>query len=246
MEKLSQFTEDGKVKIIAPNGKRYSVKDKAKAVSIISMIKGKKPTETNKVDLGGYNVQEDVVKTVKKESPKGRSDFFLNLGLAESTLRPSAKAETSSARGLFQHLDKTWLNLVEKYGEDNGIYSQDMDKEEILALRDNPAYSTRMAVALTKENEESFKRSFDREPEDEELYAMHFFGAGTGKTFIKAVEDTPNGIAENMFKRQAEANQGIFYDQDGSPVTLKEVKRRLSKKIRTLNTPPKPKPKPRS
>ena len=43
-------------------------------------------------------------------------EYLLNTALRESNLNPNAKARTSSATGLFQFIDQTWLGTMKQSG----------------------------------------------------------------------------------------------------------------------------------
>src|SRR3954462_9848057 len=43
-------------------------------------------------------------------------DYLLNTALRESNLNPDAKAKSSSATGLFQFIDQTWLGTLKQSG----------------------------------------------------------------------------------------------------------------------------------
>src|SRR5205807_8534938 len=43
-------------------------------------------------------------------------EYLLNTALRESNLNPNAKAKTSSATGLFQFIDQTWLGTMKQSG----------------------------------------------------------------------------------------------------------------------------------
>src|SRR6187397_1579861 len=47
-------------------------------------------------------------------------DYLLATARAESGLNPNASAKTSSARGLFQFIDRTWLATVKQAGPSLG------------------------------------------------------------------------------------------------------------------------------
>src|SRR5437868_1550196 len=89
----------------------------------------------------------------------------------ESNLQPTAAASTSSARGLYQFIEQTWLGTVKQAGTSFG-YGQYADaitkqpsgnytvsdpalRQQILKLRDDPAANAAMAGVLTQSN--SFK-----------------------------------------------------------------------------------------
>src|SRR5438270_12049414 len=47
-------------------------------------------------------------------------EYLLNTALRESNLNPSAKAKSSSATGLFQFIDQTWLGTMKQTGASLG------------------------------------------------------------------------------------------------------------------------------
>src|SRR6476659_6620488 len=88
-------------------------------------------------------------------------DYLLATARAESGLNPSASAGTSSARGLFQFIDRTWLATLKQagpglgYGRYADAITQDAHghyrvadpvmRQKISALRDDPAANAAMA-----------------------------------------------------------------------------------------------------
>lgn len=53
-------------------------------------------------------------------------DFMVKTARRESAMNPSAKAPTSSAAGLFQFIEQTWLGTVKQHGAQHG-YGQYAD-----------------------------------------------------------------------------------------------------------------------
>src|ERR1044072_9969799 len=51
----------------------------------------------------------------------GQFGYLLNQARLESGLNPDARARTSSATGLFQFLDNTWLGMVRQHGAEHGL-----------------------------------------------------------------------------------------------------------------------------
>ena len=66
-----------------------------------------------------------VVAALKNAAAETGSDFSYLLGTAmrESSLKPNAQSSTSSAAGLFQFVDQTWLGLVKNHGAKYGLGS---------------------------------------------------------------------------------------------------------------------------
>jgi hypothetical protein len=124
----------------------------------------------------------------------------------ESNFDYTVKASTSSATGWFQHLNKTWDDIL---AQTNAMYGLKDDAGRSLRL--DPRANALMGAELLKDNARILRSALGREPTDTELYAAHFFGAGTAKKFLLA---NPSAIGAQLFPQQAEANVGIFYARD--------------------------------
>jgi len=137
----------------------------------------------------------------------------------ESALNPHARAGTSSATGLFQFIDSTWLDIVRRHGANHGLgaeaaaLSRGADaatRREILALRNDPELSARMAGELARENAQALHARLGRAPSAGELYAAHVMGPGGAIRLIEAAQQgAPSAAA--VFPREAAANRGLFY-----------------------------------
>jgi hypothetical protein len=157
----------------------------------------------------------------------------------ESDFNPTAGASTSSARGLYQFIDQTWLATVKEAAGDLG-YSQYADaitktpsgeyvvsdptaRQAIMKLRDDPAIASAMAGALTQSNSFQLTGLIGRRPSDGELYMAHFMGVGGAAKLITSAEDNPNANAVSMFPNAAAANRSIFYDRAGNARSVSDV-----------------------
>jgi transglycosylase-like protein with SLT domain len=165
--------------------------------------------------------------------------FLLATAKMESDFNPSAGASTSSARGLYQFIDQTWLATVKEAGADLGYgqYANAITKtrsgnytvhdpsarQAIMKLRDDPAASSVMAAALTQSNSFQLTGQIGRRPTDSELYMAHFMGVGGAARLISAAEDSPKSLAAAMFPNAAVANRSIFYDREGHARSVSEV-----------------------
>jgi len=166
-------------------------------------------------------------------------EYLLNTALRESNLNPNAKAKTSSATGLFQFIDQTWLGTMKQSGASLGygkyadaitktssgryVVSNPAMRNEIFALRKDPTANSLMAGAFANSNAKVLTDRLGRKPNDGELYMAHFLGASGAARFIRATETNPNGKAAALFPRAAHANNSIFYDQSGAARSLKQV-----------------------
>jgi hypothetical protein len=166
-------------------------------------------------------------------------EYLLSTAKMESDFNPSAGASTSSAHGLYQFIDQTWLGTVKEAGSQLG-YGQYADaitksssgnysvsdpaaRRAILKLRDDPTAASAMAAVLTQSNSFKLTGKIGRRPSDGELYMAHFMGVGAAAKLISNAEDSPQASAARMFPSAAAANRSIFYDHSGSARSVSEV-----------------------
>jgi hypothetical protein len=166
-------------------------------------------------------------------------EYLLSTAKMESNFNPKAGASTSSAHGLFQFIDQTWLGTVKEAGALLG-YSQYADaitksssgsysvsnpaaRTAIMKLRDDPAASSAMAGVLTRSNSFKLTGAIGRRPTDSELYMAHFMGVGGAAKLISNAEDNPQASGARLFPNAAAANRSIFYDSTGRARSVSEV-----------------------
>jgi hypothetical protein len=171
-------------------------------------------------------------------------NYLLATAQVESGLNPQAGAPTSSARGLFQFIDTTWLATMEQYGPALG-YSRYADaitadgscgysvrdpamRSEILKLRTDPTANAVMAGAFTRANASLLSERLGRAPSEGELYIAHFLGAGGAAHMITLAATNPNAKAADFFPNAAHANPSIFYDRSGAARSLAQVRNVLT------------------
>lgn len=174
--------------------------------------------------------------------------YLLQTAMRESSLDPSARASTSSAVGLFQFLEGTWLQVMKEQGGRLGygayadritrtasgdyVVRDPAARAEILRLREDPRIAADLAAAFTRTNGEYLKARFGRMPSAGELYIAHFLGPQGAEKLFRAGLDNPDQIAARLFPRQAEANRAIFYS-DAGPRSIRDVYRVLVAKHET-------------
>lgn len=184
--------------------------------------------------VGSVQVSE-VTAAISRAASRTGVDFNYLVAQAriESGLNPEAQARTSSARGLYQFVDSTWLRTVDKHGAKHGMawagdavaggrIADPSLRAEIMALRDNPDASALMAAELALDNRDGLRTSLGREPDNGELYLAHFLGIGGAQQFLSALAANPGVSAEQVNPAAARANRGIFYD-GGRARTVGEV-----------------------
>ncbi len=165
--------------------------------------------------------------------------YLVDTAVRESNLKTDAKAKTSSATGLFQFIDQTWLATLKEFGPKFGLkqYSDAIEatpsgrykvpnsalSREILALRKDPDISAVMAGAYANKSATYLKELLGREPRQGELYIAHFLGLKGGGEFISAASKKPGVSAAALFPQAAKSNPSIFYDKRGQERTLRQV-----------------------
>ncbi len=166
--------------------------------------------------------------------------YLLTTAKMESDFNPTAGASTSSAHGLFQFIDQTWLATVKEagaqfgYGNQADMISKSSDgsysvsdataRKSIMKLRDDPDVASAMAAAFTQSNSFKLTGMIGRRPSDSELYMAHFMGVGGAAKLIGNAEDNPQASATRLFPNAAAANRSIFYDRaSGRARSVSEV-----------------------
>lgn len=166
-------------------------------------------------------------------------DYLVKTAQRESALDPEAKASTSSATGLFQFIEQTWLTMVRSEGSKHGLdeaskaITQGADgrlsvpdvkmRDEIMALRRDPQVASTMAGAFTQRNREQLNTALGREPTGGELYIAHVLGARGAQELIGNAQAAPARVAARDFPEAAAANRNIFFDKAGKARTAAEV-----------------------
>lgn len=184
--------------------------------------------------------QSDMATLIRQQSEASGGDFayLLQTAKRESGLDPAAKATSSSATGLFQFTEETWLAMVQRHGARIGLgeeaaqitkignryeASSTEARQAILALREDPAISVRLAAALTQDNAHYLKTRLGYSPNAGALYTAHFLGAPGAATLLTA---PPEATAADLLPAAARANPSIFYG-DGTPKTVAGVLKSL-------------------
>jgi hypothetical protein len=170
--------------------------------------------------------------------------FLMKTAARESGYNPRAKASTSSAAGLFQFVEQTWLATLKQHGAKYGYarYSELISKgtdgryrvagaearKAVMDLRLDPHAASLMAGELTSDHASYLKGRVGRTPTAGELYAAHFLGPQGSARLIEAVRTQPGASAAALFPDAAGANRSIFY-RNGRAATVAEVYANLTK-----------------
>ena len=198
---------------------------------------------------GSTRVATPVMDAVQNASARSGIDFdyLVDVARVESGYNPTAKAPTSSARGLYQFTKQTWLATLDRHGANHGLawaadaigrdasgrlsVSDPTLRQQILDLRDDPAASSNMAAALTGDNRDYLETRIGRSAEPVDLYLAHFLGSGGAAKFLSALEANPDQPGASMMPEAAAANRSVFYGPDGSMRSLAEIRERFRVKL---------------
>lgn len=170
--------------------------------------------------------------------------FLMKTANRESGYNPRAKAPTSSAAGLFQFVEQTWLSTLKQHGAKYG-YARYADlitkgadgryhvaepeaKKAVMDLRLDPHAASLMAGELASDHASYLRGRTGRSPTSGELYAAHFLGPKGSAQLIEAVQTRPGASAASLFPDAAQANRSIFY-RDGRAATVSEVYANLTR-----------------
>lgn len=190
-----------------------------------------------------------VVSAVQTASARTGVDFsyLMQKASVESSYNSNAKAATSSATGLYQFTDSTWLDMMAQHGDELGMsqYANAIDyrsdgtpyvadpamRQKILNLRKDPTTSAMMAAELAQDNKASLQQSVGGRIGKTELYLAHFLGAGGAAKFLNAMKTNPNQTGAGLLPEAAAANNGAFYDSTGKALTLTQIYNKYAQKF---------------
>ncbi|MEZ0259595.1 MAG: hypothetical protein ACAH80_01210 [Alphaproteobacteria bacterium] len=191
--------------------------------------------------------------------------YMMELASAESGFAAGAQAETSSAKGLFQFTDDSWMTMMylhgAKYGFADIAKNIDVTKNRdgiitsarindplishyALDLRADPRVNALMGAEFAKENKMLLEAAMPkRQVNRTDQYLAHFLGSGSAVDFLTKMKKNPEAAADSAFPAAAGSNKPVFYKPDGTARTLKEVYEVFDKKFDLgVYDPPKPPP----
>lgn len=169
-------------------------------------------------------IPDNIVHSVRAAARRTGVDFayLMEKAAAESSYDAHAQASTSSARGLYQFIDATWMDMVQAHGEKYGLgrFAHALDdgsldargRAQLLAYRDDPCLSAAMAAEYTKENADRLEGELGRKAGTTDLYLAHFLGGGGAVKFLKAMQADAGTDAAALMPKAAAANPNVFYE----------------------------------
>lgn len=173
--------------------------------------------------------------------------FLLHQAAIESGFDPKAKAKTSSATGLFQFTEQTWLHMIKSRGTEYGLgnYADHIEidskgkahvsepawQDAILNLRQNSQLAAEMSCELARENCHKLRETVGGAIGSTELYLAHFLGASGASAFLNAMRANPNTKAADVLPDTARANSSVFYGANGESRSVAQIYEHFAKKL---------------
>jgi hypothetical protein len=198
------------------------------------------PFNPGTLSYNGAKPSTEVTSAIRQASARTGVDFKYLVAQAgqESSFKADAKASTSSASGLYQFIESTWLTMVRDKGGAHGLgdLAQKIDstgggprvadaatRRKILDLRNDPTVSAAMAAEYAKSNRGQLEQNLGRPATPTDLYMAHFLGATGATKFLSALNATPNKTGAEILPDAAAANRGAFYDKQGQALSVAQI-----------------------
>jgi len=202
--------------------------------------------------FGPIKIRRHLVDTIVRASKVVGADPTLLMAVAdkESSFSTAVKAQTSSATGLYQFIEQTWLGVIYEFGARHGLAAEakligksgrqfvvtdSSQRQRILDMRREPYISALLAAEMLKRDTLRLERALGRHLTGGEIYLIHFLGPDAAQTFIETMEEQPGVKAAELLPKPAQANRPIFYaDAGGETKTLSvsEVHKKFNDMIR--------------
>ncbi len=196
-------------------------------------------------NLGGGAIRNAIANASRKTG----IDFNYLLGQAklESGLNAAARAGTSSAAGLYQFIDQSWLRVVKAHGAEHGLswaadaisttstgraaVADPAMRKAILDLRNDPSTASLMAAEHASDNKDAIETATGRTATGTDLYMAHFLGLGGARSFLTAMQASPGRSGAAMFPAAARANRSVFFEANGNARSLGDIYSRFAGKL---------------
>lgn len=202
--------------------------------------------------FGPIRIRRHLVETIVRAGKVVGADPTLLMAVAdkESSFSTSVQAKTSSATGLYQFIEQTWLGVVSEFGARHGLaaetrligrngkqffVSDAAERQRILDLRREPYLSALLAGEMLKRDTLRLEKAMGRHLTGGEIYLIHFLGPDAAQTFIETMEEKPDVKAAELLPRPAQANRPIFYAEAGGEtktLSVSEVHRKFNEMIK--------------
>jgi hypothetical protein len=153
--------------------------------------------------------------------------YLVAVAARESSFDSRAYAERTSAAGLYQFTEDTWLRVVKVFGPRHGLGAYALAitvgddggavslrpgvlRRRLMRLRYDPGVSALMAAELARDNQQRLARRLGRKVTPAEIYIAHFLGLGQAARMIEAAASRPDMAAARLLPAAAESNPALF------------------------------------
>lgn len=181
------------------------------------------------LEFGPMKIRRHLVQTIVKAAQAVQTDPVLLMAVAdkESSFITAVQAKTSSATGLYQFIERTWLGVIRDFGakyglakeaalvtndsNDKPVITDPAERARILELRRDPYLSALMAGEMLKRDAARIAQRIGRELTLGEVYLAHFLGPDDAGDFLDKVVNKPAAAAAALLPGPARANRSIFF-----------------------------------
>ena len=181
------------------------------------------------LEFGPMKIRRHLVQTIVRAAQAVQTDPVLLMAVAdkESSFVTAVQAKTSSATGLYQFIERTWLGVVRDFGakyglekeagliasdaNDRPVITDPAERARVLEMRRDPYLSALMAGEMLKRDAGRIALRIGRELSLGEVYLAHFLGPDDAEAFLAKVVDKPKAAAAQLLPGPARANRSIFF-----------------------------------
>ncbi|HEY3918116.1 MAG TPA: hypothetical protein VGL83_10000 [Stellaceae bacterium] len=179
--------------------------------------------------IAGQRLTPQVMDSLREAAAKTGVDFDFLVAQAslESGFRGDARANKSSAAGLFQFTGATWLQMMHDHGArygyadlakavkpnpEGGVTVPDKETERrILELRGDNRLSALFAAEYAKVNGRRIEGATGHKATPAELHLAHLLGPNGAIRFLKAHDANARQSAAKVVPEAARENPSLFY-----------------------------------
>jgi transglycosylase-like protein with SLT domain len=153
-------------------------------------------------------------------------DYLVAVAALESSFDAGAKAPGTTAAGLYQFTEDTWLRAVKVFGPRHGLGAAAAEitvdaqgrvamplgpaRAALMRRRYEPEIAALMAAELARDNERRLAHVLGRPVTPAETYIGHFLGLPQAARLIVAAARTPHLAAARLMPAAAQRNPDIF------------------------------------
>jgi len=206
-------------------------------------------------DGAQLNISSDVLAAIQLSHLRTGIEFsyLAELAAVESRFDPATRSASSTAAGLYQFTEDTWLQVLRAHGDKYGLseharqieyvpngagggrltVNDEQWRQQLLDMRYNARISALMAAEFASDNRRKLVSALGREVTSTDLYFAHFLGVADAIAFLSLLQVMPDETAGKLFPAAASANGSIFYPADEAPRTVAEVYALFDRKFNT-------------